>query len=111
MIGVLDFPHLGNGIREFDQRITALYSGFGSADDYYHRAASARVLDRIAVPTLILHALDDPFIRITADTYAKIAANPCIELIETSQGGHCAFLTDPTPTSVSDKPTVRALHW
>ena len=47
-------------IREFDDRITALYSGFTGADDYYYRAAAARVLDRIAVPTLILHALDDP---------------------------------------------------
>ena len=39
-------------LREFDDRITALYSGFTSAQDYYDRAAAARVVDRIAVPTL-----------------------------------------------------------
>ena len=36
-----------HSLREFDDRITALYSGFASADDYYYRAAAARVLDRI----------------------------------------------------------------
>jgi predicted alpha/beta-fold hydrolase len=79
-------------LREFDDRITALYSGFTSADDYYFRAAAARVVDRIAVPTLILHALDDPFITITPDTLARIEANPHITLLETEHGGHCAFL-------------------
>jgi pimeloyl-ACP methyl ester carboxylesterase len=39
-------------IREFDNKIVARYWGFRDADDYYDRAASARVVDRIAVPTL-----------------------------------------------------------
>jgi predicted alpha/beta-fold hydrolase len=86
-------------LRQFDDRITALYSGFLSADDYYHRAAAARVLATIAVPTLILHAADDPFIRITPTTRATIAANPHITLVEPAHGGHCAFLEDPTPTN------------
>jgi len=55
------------------------------------------VLDRIAVPTLLLHACDDPFIRFTAETRAKIAANPHITLLETAHGGHCAFLATPSP--------------
>jgi predicted alpha/beta-fold hydrolase len=82
-------------LREFDDRITALYSGFSSADDYYDRAAAARVLDRIAVPTLILHALDDPFVRLSAESREKIIANPHITLVESEHGGHCAFLAQP----------------
>jgi predicted alpha/beta-fold hydrolase len=95
-------PNLATGLaslRQFDDRITALYSGFLSADDYYHRAAAARVLASIAVPTLILHAADDPFIRITPTTRDTIANNPNITLIEPARGGHCAFLEDPTPTN------------
>ncbi|HTV08485.1 MAG TPA: alpha/beta fold hydrolase [Candidatus Aquilonibacter sp.] len=91
-------PQMATGIgslREFDNKITALYSGFRSADDYYERAASARVLDRIRVPTLLIHACDDPFIRFTAETRAVIAANPNITLLETAHGGHCAFLAAP----------------
>lgn len=98
-------PQMATGIgslREFDHRITALYSGFQSADDYYFRAASARVLDRIAVPTLLIHACDDPFIRFTPETRAIIAANPHITLLETAHGGHCAFLATPEPANGND---------
>jgi uncharacterized protein len=88
-------------LREFDDRVTALYSGFQNADDYYHRAAAARVLDHIAVPTLILHSLDDPFVTITQETRAKVLANPNITYIETAHGGHCAFLA-PADLSTQD---------
>lgn len=85
-----------NSLREFDDRVTALYSGFQSADDYYYRAAAVRVLDRITVPTLILHAADDPFIVFSNESRGKIAANPAITLLETEHGGHCAFLASAT---------------
>jgi hypothetical protein len=83
-----------HSLREFDDRITAFYSGFSSADDYYYRAAAARVLDRIAVPAVVLHALDDPFIRLTEESRGKINANPNITLMESRHGGHCAFLAE-----------------
>ncbi len=47
------------------------------------------------MPTLILHAANDPFIRITPETRAKIAANPNIIFHETADGGHCSFLAEP----------------
>jgi predicted alpha/beta-fold hydrolase len=79
-------------IREFDQKIVARYCDFRDADDYYYRAASARVIDRIAVPTLILCAEDDPFIRLSPETRARILSNPNIHFFESRHGGHCAFL-------------------
>jgi uncharacterized protein len=82
-------------IREFDHEITARYSGFDSAQDYYDRASSARVIDKIAVPTLIVHSLDDPFIRVIPETKRKLLANPNITYVETTHGGHCAFLAAP----------------
>ncbi len=47
---------------------------------------------QIAVPALILHALDDPFIRMLPSTRAALLANPRVRLVETAHGGHCAFL-------------------
>jgi hypothetical protein len=91
-------PRLVAGVRslrQYDERITSLYSGFASADDYYFRASAARVLDRIHVPTLVLHALDDPFVLITPQTRAALHANPFITLLESEHGGHCAFLAMP----------------
>ena len=93
------YPLAGLGrtrsIREFDDQITARFSGFTGADDYYFRAAAARVIERITLPTLVIHAHDDPFIRILPETRAKLEANPNITFIETSHGGHCAFLAPP----------------
>lgn len=79
-------------LRMFDDRITAYYCGFEGADDYYARAAAANVVDRVAVPTLIIHAANDPFIRMQPETLRRIAANPHITYVETDDGGHCAFL-------------------
>ena len=85
-----------HSIRDFDEKVMTPYCGFEGATDYYTRASSARVLQSITVPTLILHACDDPFIRLTPKTRAKIAANPAITLLEPAHGGHCAFLEDPS---------------
>jgi len=79
-------------LRDFDDKITAYYSGFEGAVDYYARAAASNVVERIAVPTLILHAANDPFIRILPETRSKIRANPNIKFVETEDGGHCSFL-------------------
>jgi predicted alpha/beta-fold hydrolase len=79
-------------LREFDDKVTAYYCGFTGVDDYYDRASAAHVVDRIAVPTLVLYAANDPFIRITAETRLKISSNPNITFVETADGGHCAFV-------------------
>ncbi len=81
-------------LRQFDDRITAHYCGFTGADDYYARAAASNVVDRIAVPTLIIHAANDPFIRMQPQTLRRVAANPNITYVETEDGGHCAFLAE-----------------
>ena len=91
-----------SSLRDFDERIIALYAGFSGAEDYYHRVAAARVIDQITIPTLILNSADDPFIRIAPDTRKKIIANPNITFLETAQGGHCAFLAQPDPATGYD---------
>ena len=104
------FPHVFDSsradgvrsLRDFDERVTALYAGFAGAEDYYHRAAAARVLAGIGVPTLIVHALDDPFVRLTPVSRAAIAANSCITLVETEHGGHCAFVSAPDAATDDD---------
>jgi hypothetical protein len=79
-------------LRGFDEKITAHYSGFRGADDYYARAAASNVIERIAVPAFILHAINDPFIRILPETRKKVLANRHINFVETKDGGHCSFL-------------------
>lgn len=96
-------------IRDFDERITAPYSGFEGADDYYFRASSGKVVSRITIPTLLMHALDDPFIRLTAETRQTLLRNSSIEYVESPYGGHCGFLA--TPPGETDTCEYRDLHW
>jgi len=84
-----------SSVRAFDNQVTAPFSGFRDADDYYARAAAANVVERIAVPTIVVHAADDPFIRIQPESRAKILANSNIRYLESAHGGHCAFLAAP----------------
>jgi len=79
-------------LREFDDRVTAFYCGFTGADDYYARAAAANVIDRIARPALVIHAANDPFVRILPETRQALLANRNITYVETEDGGHCAFV-------------------
>ncbi len=78
-------------IRDFDDCVTAPHCGFLDAEDYYTRSSASQVVDGIAIPTLILHSKDDPFIRVREETREKLKRNSRITYIETDHGGHCAF--------------------
>ncbi len=83
-------------MRDFDGAIVARYGGFRDAADYYEQTRASRYAASLRVPTLILHALDDPFIRLLPETHAALIANPAVEFVKTAHGGHCAFLTEPS---------------
>ena len=81
-------------IREFDELFTAPHSGFRDADDYYARASALQFAGRIRVPTLVLHAEDDPFIPFAPFRHPSIAANPHVLLLAPRHGGHVGFVAD-----------------
>ena len=81
-------------IRGFDDRYTAPHHGFDGASDYYHRASAMRVIDRIAVPALIITAEDDPFVPPDPFRDPKITSNPNLATIITRHGGHCGFVSE-----------------
>ncbi len=80
-------------VREYDDALTAPYSGFRDADDYYARSSAGQFLAKIARPTLILAAEDDPFVPFSSIGNAVQSVNPLIELVSTRYGGHCAFIS------------------
>lgn len=92
---VYDITGLGKvrTLREFDDHFTARAHGFAGADDYYYRSSALRVVDKIRVPTLIIHAADDPFIPFAPLRDPAVANNPYILLVGPQQGGHCAFIS------------------
>jgi predicted alpha/beta-fold hydrolase len=79
-------------IREFDDAATAPIFGFESAADYYDRSSSARFIDGIRVPTLVVHSRDDPFLPARAIPEAALEANPAITPVLTDRGGHQGYV-------------------
>jgi hypothetical protein len=82
-------------VRAFDDRYTAPHHGYADAADYYYRAASMRVVDRIHVPALIIASEDDPFIPVAPFRDPRLTGNPCITLSITRYGGHCGYVEQP----------------
>jgi predicted alpha/beta-fold hydrolase len=97
--GRFDLSHLRRirTVREFDAAYTAPFFGFGSAEDYYHRAAARRVIDRIQIPALIVTAADAPFVPADAFRDPALADNPNLTVEITTHGGHCGFLAESGP--------------
>ena len=82
-------------IRAFDDRYTAPHHGYDGANDYYHRASAMRVIDKVARPSLILSAADDPFVPPHIFDAPAVKNNPHITTVITKAGGHCAFVEQP----------------
>ena len=92
--GLFDLARLASvrTVREFDEVYTAPYFGFRSAEDYYYRASSLRIIDRISVPALVITAEDDPFVPSQPFHDPKLTGNPHIDLRICEHGGHCGFV-------------------
>jgi uncharacterized protein len=81
-------------IYEFDDAVTAPVHGFADAHDYYHKSSSLHWIDGVSVPTLLLSAIDDPFLPsvVLNEVRAVAAANAKLTLEFTPHGGHVGFV-------------------
>jgi predicted alpha/beta-fold hydrolase len=78
-------------VYEFDDRFIAPRFGYRDALDYYERNTAKNFLAGIKQPTLILHALDDPWIPGASYTAIDWARLPMIEAVLSPRGGHLGF--------------------
>lgn len=81
-------------LTEFDDLITAKHNGWRDAAEYYAVNSSAQFLPRITVPTLVVHALDDPMIPAGpyhAIDWAQLEAGTPVRRAITRTGGHVGF--------------------
>lgn len=93
---------------EFDDQVTAPLHGFRDAGHYYSSSSSLGWIERISIPTLLLSAIDDPFLpRAVLDDVTRVAErNACLELEFPQHGGHVGFVTGWNPF----RPTYYAEH-
>lgn len=85
-----------HSLREFDEVFTAPVYGFHDAEEYYASASSRQYLRFIQVPTLLLHAKDDPFM--TADVVPlNDELSPYVKMELCEKGGHVGFVAGQVP--------------
>ena len=84
---------------DFDDLMTGPVHGFAGADDYYARSSAIRFLHGVRVPTLLLSAVDDPFLPATVldEVRAIAVANPALTIEFHEQGGHVGFVGGRVP--------------
>ena len=86
-------------LREFDDTVTAPVHGFADAVDYYARSSAIQYLQDITIDTLLLSALDDPFLPpdVLAEAARIAARNPYLTVDFTPRGGHAGFVGGRNP--------------
>lgn len=82
-------------LRAFDDLGTAPLHDFLDSADYYRRASSKPYLPDIRCPTLLIHAVDDPFLPADAIPREEVAENPHLEALFPENGGHVGFVSGP----------------
>lgn len=81
---------------QYDDRVVAKLHGFRDVHDYYHRSSSRQYLKGIRVPTLLIQAVDDPFM--TDEVLPQPdELSPHVQTEFTRSGGHVGFITGTVP--------------
>lgn len=82
--------------RDFDDKVTAPLHGFKGVEHYYAESSSRQYLQSIRIDTLLLHALDDPFmLPETIPSESELSPSVMLEISE--HGGHVGFIAGPSP--------------
>lgn len=77
--------------KEFDNYFTAIANGFKNADDYWEKSSCINFLKDIKIPTLLISALDDPFLSESCYPYKEAKNNKNFYFKPTKHGGHVGF--------------------
>ncbi|MEX2582030.1 MAG: alpha/beta fold hydrolase [Gemmatimonadota bacterium] len=99
-------------IREYDEAATAIIHGFDDAWHYYDSSSARHTMHEIRTPTLVLHALDDPFLPSESVPVQAVAKNPWLIDGITPAGGHVGFIAGPpwAPVCWAEREAARFLE-
>lgn len=105
--GLFDAEALSNArnLYEFDNVFTAPLHGFKNTDDYWARASAKPHLRSISIPTLLVHARNDPFVPAgSLPTQSEVGAH--VTLWQPATGGHVGFTAGPPPGHLRSLPEI-----
>ena len=78
-------------VRDFDDYFTAPVHGFKNVDDYYEKCSAISFVSGIRIPTLLISALDDPFLAPECFPFEEARNSDYFFLKSPKRGGHVAF--------------------
>lgn len=78
---------------DFDEYYTSKLNGFKNAKEYYTQASSKQFIPFIQKPSLLINALDDPFLSPSCFPYKEAENNPNFYLLCPHYGGHVGFVS------------------
>jgi predicted alpha/beta-fold hydrolase len=90
-------------LREFDDLAVCAVYDFDGYQDYHRKSSTINILEQVAVPQLVVQALDDPFFR--DNTNPQNNASQPLRIHYTEHGGHCGFV------SVADVDDTKDAGW
>ena len=80
-------------LKDFDDFFTSKINGFKDAEDYYLKASSKQFIPNISKPTLLINALDDPFLSESCFPISEANENSNFFLMTPFHGGHVGFIS------------------
>ena len=80
-------------LTDFDNFFTSKINGFKDAEDYYLKASSKQFIPNISIPTLLINALDDPFLSDSCFPIREAKENSNFFLMTPFYGGHVGFIS------------------
>ncbi len=100
---------LVKNLYDIDEFFTGPLHGFKGADDYYEKCSALPLLHNASVKTLIINALDDPFLSPACYPKKDSFTNPNVQLLYPSYGGHVGFF-DTHKTCWHESVIIKYLH-
>lgn len=80
-------------LMDFDDAYTAPIHGFENALDYYEKSSSKSFLKNIKVPTLVINAMNDPFLSDECLDHTLFESLEHVHFETPEHGGHVGFVT------------------
>jgi len=83
--------------KAFDREVTAPLNGFQDEVDYWSKSSCKNFLKSISLPTLLIHAEDDPFFPGHLIPLEDIRRSSFLKTLFVPHGGHVGFVSGPWP--------------
>lgn len=106
----LDYLSKIKTLRDFDEYYTGPLHGFDGAEDYYSKCSSKQFLGNISIPTLLITAMDDPFLPPESYPFDIAAENEHFFFLAPKFGGHVGFTTFGTVHYWNEQKTLNFIN-